>query len=267
MGGTYHSGRDRWSEPRCARGACRVCRRCSLFLSFCVSDGVCVLRVLSRGSSTSKVLWFLIVGAIEHSPHWCSLYLYHKLRGLGALRGSGDEVHFQRWQTKWNWMTAANRIWLLDWLCRPKKKNKQLNRASECFYFCLNFLYFVFAMAIVFVWLASKRFDSRIGDKRGGSLGFTIRYNPKYERLIGWLVILEGRVADERRSNNRGALLERTVQPFLFWGGSKFWAPTLIAPDWLHLCLTLRFYFAKTNWLREVYMVYEVYACMCVAIR
>lgn len=64
-----------------------------------------VLRVTSRGSSTSKVLWFLIG---ESNRTLAALVLAISLSqfdeggtlGTGEDPGSGDEVHFQRWLTK-----------------------------------------------------------------------------------------------------------------------------------------------------------------------
>jgi len=125
--GTYHSGRDRWSEPRCARGACRVCRRCSLFLSFWV--GVCASSDFQRVFDVQSSLvsdW----GEQSNTRRTCARYIFITIRwggtlGTGEDPGSGDEVHFQRWLTKWNWMAAARRIRLLDWLCRQRKRKTQ----------------------------------------------------------------------------------------------------------------------------------------------
>lgn len=67
-----------------------------------------------------------------------------------------------------------------------KKKNTNIRRIahpSVSYYcFCLNFVLFVFATAIVFVWLASKGEKFR-GQRAGGLYVFTIRYDPQCERL------------------------------------------------------------------------------------
>lgn len=140
---------------------------------------------------------------------------------------------------KLNGSSAQNSIIRLV-MPTAKKKNTNIRRIahpSVSYYcFCLNFVLFVFATAIVFVWLASKGFGSRNFGGSGQGVFMSLRSDTIRNAngcLSDWLWLdLEGRVADEGRSNNRDALLGRTNRRLFGAGVPNFWVPTLIAPEW-----------------------------------